>query len=63
MTAFVPEATGVLDDHIESWFLSLPEMPARAPEGFETVMNLGLGEEWLAQPMARPSDESPARGN
>jgi len=49
-TAFIPAANGMLDDHFESWFLSFPEPPAVKPEGFESVINLGLSEEWLAPP-------------
>jgi hypothetical protein len=48
---FVPAATGVLDDHIESWFLSEPSLPTVIPEGMESVVNLGLGQEWLAPPV------------
>jgi Acetoacetate decarboxylase (ADC) len=49
-TAFFPSATGVLDDYFESWFLSYDRPPAAAPEGFESVINLGLGQEWLEPP-------------
>jgi hypothetical protein len=49
-TAFIPAANGVLDDHYEAWFLSFPEPPQARPEGFESVIDLGLGEEWLAPP-------------
>lgn len=55
-TAFIAEANGVLDDHFEGWFLSYPEPPAVRPEGMESVVNLGLGEEWLAPPVALPAD-------
>jgi hypothetical protein len=48
--AFVPAATGVLDDHFESWFLSETKLPATVPEGMESVVNLGLGQTWLAPP-------------
>ncbi|HEX8179999.1 MAG TPA: acetoacetate decarboxylase family protein [Pyrinomonadaceae bacterium] len=49
-TAFIPAANGVLDDHFEGWYLSFPEPPTVRPEGFESVINLGLSEEWLAPP-------------
>ena len=49
-TAFIPSANGVLDDHFEGWFMSFPEPPAVRPEGFESVIDLGLSEEWLAPP-------------
>ena len=50
MTAFIAEATGTLDDHIEAWFLDYERVPATAPEGLESVINLGRSEEWLAPP-------------
>jgi hypothetical protein len=49
-SAFFPSTRGILDDHMESWFLTFPEPPARAPEGLESVVGLGLGREWLAPP-------------
>lgn len=52
MTAFFPALNGVLDDHIESWFLDLDQLPEKAPEGLESVVDLGLSEEWLAPPDA-----------
>jgi hypothetical protein len=53
-TAFIPAANGVLDDHFEGWFLSFPDPPTVRPEGFESVIDLGLSEEWLAPPAALP---------
>jgi hypothetical protein len=50
---FFPETEGILDDHMESWFLTFDETPAVAPEGLESVVGLGLGQEWLAPPVAR----------
>ena len=35
---------------MESWFLTFREPPARAPEGLESVVGLGLGRDWLAPP-------------
>jgi Acetoacetate decarboxylase (ADC) len=52
-TGFIPEAHGVLDDHFESWFLSSAEPPQSPPEGFESVIDLGLGQEWLPPPSAK----------
>ncbi len=49
---YLPSITGTLDDHIECWFLDLDELPKTAPEGFESVFNLGLSEEWLSPPNA-----------
>jgi hypothetical protein len=49
-TAFLPAATGVLDDYIEGWFVSFAEPPAEAPEGMEAVVDLTLSEEWPPPP-------------
>jgi Acetoacetate decarboxylase (ADC) len=51
-TLFLPAITGTLDDHIESWFLDLDQLPKKAPEGLESVFNLGLSEKWLSPPKA-----------
>jgi hypothetical protein len=51
-TAFFPDAHGVLDDHSESWFLEFDQPPERQPEGMESVINLGLGQEWPPSPSA-----------
>jgi hypothetical protein len=50
LTAFIPVAHGVLDDHLECWFLTYDKAPAAAPAGMETVVNLGLSEQWLSPP-------------
>jgi hypothetical protein len=50
MTAFMEDAQGTLDDHIEAWFLDFPSVPARPPEGLESVVDLGLSEDWLPPP-------------
>jgi hypothetical protein len=52
MTLYLPEVTGILDDHFESWFVSTPEPPAIPPEGFESVIGLGQGQAWLPPPSA-----------
>jgi hypothetical protein len=49
-TMYLPEVTGVLDDHFENWFLSYTQPPAAAPEGLESVVNLGEGQQWLPPP-------------
>lgn len=51
-TVYLPSITGTLDDHIESWFLDFDQLPEKAPEGFESVINLGLSEDWLSPPDA-----------
>jgi Acetoacetate decarboxylase (ADC) len=53
-TAFIAEANGVLDDHCESWFVSYPQPPTVQPEGLESVVNLGLSQEWPPPPKAQP---------
>jgi hypothetical protein len=58
-TVFVPAADGVLDDHIESWFLSSATPPAVPPEGMESVVNLGLSQQWLPPPAPWPKDLPP----
>jgi hypothetical protein len=53
-TVFFPEAHGVLDDYVESWFVPYREPPEERPEGLESVIDLGLGEDWLAPPEREP---------
>jgi hypothetical protein len=55
-TAFFPDSSGVLDDHVEAWFLSYPEPPAAEPEGLESVAALGLSQEWPPPPRAAARD-------
>lgn len=52
---FFPDVTGLLDDHVESWFLNYEEPPAVAPEGLESVVGLGLSEEWPPPPHRDPA--------
>jgi len=49
-TGFFPASSGVLDDHFECWFLSYKELPAALPEGLESVVGLGLSQQWLSPP-------------
>ena len=51
-TLYLPEVNGVLDDHFENWFLSYAQAPTEAPEGLESVVNLGEGQQWLPPPTA-----------
>ena len=51
-TAFFPEINGVLDDHFDAWFFTYDQPPQRDMEGMESVINLGLGQQWLAPPSA-----------
>jgi hypothetical protein len=56
-TVYLPAIHGVLDDHIESWFLHSEQLPEVTPEGMESVVDLSLSEEWLAPPNASIPDE------
>jgi len=50
-TLYMPEANGVLDDHLESWFVAYDNKPGKVtPEGLESIFELGLNEEWLPPP-------------
>lgn len=55
LTAFIPDAEGILDDHFESWFLSFSQPPKTVPEGLESVVTLGQSQEWLASPDSKPA--------
>jgi hypothetical protein len=59
--AYMPESNGTLDDHVESWFLSYDEPPAAAPEGMESVVDLGLSEDWLPPPGSEEAAEQARR--
>lgn len=50
LAMYVPSTRGILDDHVESWFLTSDAPPEETPEGLESVAALGLGQERLAPP-------------
>ena len=50
VTAWFPQTAGTLDDHLECWFLHYDRPPAEAPEGLESVVDLGQSQEWLEPP-------------
>jgi hypothetical protein len=52
-TAFFPTVDGVLDDYFEAWMITEAEPPQVTPEGMETVIDLGLGQDWLEPPKRR----------
>lgn len=56
-TAYLPSINGVLDDHIESWFLTHEQLPEVVPQGLESVVDLSLSEQWLAPPSAAVPDD------
>jgi Acetoacetate decarboxylase (ADC) len=61
-SAYLPSLTGVLDDHCESWFLAYESPPVAAPEGLESVVDLGLGQTWPPPPTDVPGpipDQTP----
>jgi len=51
-TIYLPSITAILDDRIESWFLTFDQLPKKTPEGFESVINLTQSEAWLSPPDA-----------
>lgn len=53
-TACLPHSHGILDDHLESWFLTSAKPPNAAcpPEGLESVFGLPNSEDWLPPPRA-----------
>lgn len=51
-TAYFPSTRGVLDDHLEAWFVTDDEPITEQPEGLDSVVDLGLSEEWLDPPKA-----------
>jgi hypothetical protein len=54
LTTIIHDSGGVLDDHFEGWMLTYPQRPSAPPEGLESVVHLGLSEEWLDPPKERP---------
>jgi len=50
--AFLPEASGMLSDHFEGWFLTYDQPPQHEMEGLDSVVGLGLSESWLPPPTA-----------
>lgn len=56
-TAYLPAMRGVLDDHVETWFLTTETAAGPPPEiGLRDVVDLGLSQEWLAPPDRERSD-------
>lgn len=49
-TLYMPAANGILDDHMQCWFMTYDEPPEAMPEGIESVANLGNSEDWLPPP-------------
>lgn len=57
LTGFVPRFAGVLDDHIETWFLTADQPPPLADDNLRDVVDLGLSQAWLDPPDRRRSEE------
>lgn len=49
-SAFVPSLRGLLDDHVETWFLTSDAPPPAADVALDDVVGLGLSKEWLPPP-------------
>jgi hypothetical protein len=58
---YFPSTEGILDDHIDSWFLSFATAPSVVPEGMESVVGLGQSQEWLTPPRDPALDQSGAQ--
>ncbi|SCL24506.1 acetoacetate decarboxylase family protein [Micromonospora inyonensis] len=56
VTAFLPAMVGVLDDHVESWFLTFDAPVPPAVPGLRDVVDLGLGQEWPPPPDRAAAD-------
>jgi Acetoacetate decarboxylase (ADC) len=55
-TGFTPVVDGVLDDHIETWYLTADTPPPIAPVGLRDVIDLSLSQKWLSPPDRESSD-------
>jgi Acetoacetate decarboxylase (ADC) len=55
-TGFTPVVDGVLDDHIETWYLTADSPPPVAPVGLRDVIDLSLSQKWLSPPDRESSD-------
>jgi hypothetical protein len=49
-TIWFPKTRGLLDDYFECWFITHDRPPQQQPEGLESIVNLGLGQDWLDEP-------------
>jgi len=55
-TGFAPTLQGVLDDHVETWFLTADQPPEPASFDLASFSHLGLSQEWLAPPDRAATD-------
>jgi hypothetical protein len=56
VTGFIPATNGVLDDHVETWFLTSESPPGGAQVGLWDIVDLGTSQQWLAPPDRASSD-------
>jgi hypothetical protein len=50
LSGFMPKMNGILDDHVESWYLTASQPPKPADADLASVADLTLSEEWLRPP-------------
>lgn len=55
-TGFAPRIDGLLDDHVETWYLTADSPPAEPAVGLDDVVGLGLSQEWPVRPDRAASD-------
>jgi hypothetical protein len=55
-TGFAPTMDGVLDDHVESWYMTAEAPPAPPTVGLPEVVGLTLSQTWLHPPDRVTSD-------
>jgi Acetoacetate decarboxylase (ADC) len=60
---YVPKFSGILDDHIETWFLAHETPPPPPEKGLRNVVSLGISQERLAPPDRERSDAMIRRFN
>jgi hypothetical protein len=51
---FFPSLSGLLDDHVESWFSACASPPVSEGEDMRSVVDLGLGRTWPPPPGPAP---------
>ena len=55
-TLYMPDTTGILDDHVQSWFITYQDPPEDQNAGLESVTGLGLGDTWPPPPTYKDYD-------
>jgi hypothetical protein len=63
LSGFMPKMDGVLDDHVESWYVTATDPPGPAEPDLASVADLTLSQQWLPPPdRDRANRTVPARG-